>query len=117
MWISASSHFESAEIEAKKSLAEKRLVESLHFNEVKIIHDKDFQATKTKPSLLRNILFYTYLGFYLFMTLGASIDKETNNPSLSELLKGENLIILGVSIIPLIALYIFKKRAISNKKA
>ena len=48
---------------------------------------ESIEVEETPKRIRKNMGLYIYSGFFFFLLFGASIDKETNNPSLSHLLE------------------------------
>ena len=109
-WIAAASAFSGQEIEEKKSQAEKQLVQLLGPSEI-ISNKPQQESDKPRAGILVSIAFYGYLGFYLFLVFGASIDRSTNNPSITELLSEDNPILLLIFLVPLLILFFVRRRS------
>lgn len=113
-WMAAASEFSGDEIEEKKSQAKKQLVRLLDASEITPFQDNEVQE-KPKAGLLVSIASYGYLGFYLFMVFGASID-DSNNSSISQLLSEDNPVILSIMLVPLLILFYTRRLSIAKNR-
>jgi len=109
-WMEAAADFSGPEIEDKKRQAESQLASLLVPPSTALSHpESGLESIKGKPSILSNIAFYGYLGFYLFLVFGASIEDGTNDSSLEELSKNFGMII--TFLVPLVILFFVRRRS------
>ncbi|MDP1535175.1 MAG: hypothetical protein Q8L92_16490 [Rubrivivax sp.] len=109
-WMAAASAFSGDDIDAKKTEAKKRLALLLAPSEIDPAMSLQ-QSNEPRAGILVSIAFYSYLGFFLVLVLGASVDKPTNELSIKALFTESNMTMLLIVAVPQAILFYLRRRS------
>ena len=116
-WMDAASKLTGEEIEARKAMAQERLL--LLMSGETQVQPESRDASREVAKVKGKTAFLMYLGFYCFMIFGASID-DSDNVSITHLvseIQGDGLVAMTILAIPLVLLLIRWRRSLRQARA